>query len=258
MLEPLIRKLAHFLPLPDAEKDWLNSLVVRSDEFPMHADIVRQQEVPAGVFVISTGHACRYKILPDGGRQILDFMFPGDMTGLHSFLLTAFDHGIFALGPTMIARLDRERLLTEIVDRPYVTLALWWSALQEEAILRERIAAIGRRDAYARIAHLLCEIFERLRLIGETLDAHYDLPLTQVELADALGMSEVHANRMIRRLQREGLILADHRAMRIPDLEALKAAGEFDAGYLHLESAPRVVLERLAAEARSRRRGAGT
>ncbi len=248
MLEPLIRKLAHFLPLPDPDSDWLNSLVSRSDEFPAHADIVRQQDIAAGAFVISAGHACRYKILPDGGRQILDFMFPGDMTGLHSFLLTAFDHGIFALGPTMIARLDRERLLAEIVDRPYVTLAFWWSALQEEAILRERIAAIGRRDAYARLAHLLCEMFERLRLIGETLDEHYNLPVTQVELADALGMSEVHANRMMRRLQREGLIQADHRAMQIRDLEGLKVAGEFEAGYLHLQGAPRAVQRRLSAE----------
>lgn len=257
MLEPLIRKLAHFLPLPESERDWLNSLVSRSDEFPPHADIVRQQEVLAGAFVISAGHACRYKILPDGGRQILDFMFPGDMSGLHSFLLRTTDHGILALGPTMIARLDRERLLAEIIDRPYVTLALWWSALQEEAILRERIAAIGRRDAYARVAHLLCEIFERLRLIGETLDHHYNLPVTQVELADALGMSEVHANRMMRRLQREGLIHADHRAIRLRDPEALKAAGEFDAGYLHLEGAPRAVLGRLPAEGRSCR-GVGT
>jgi CRP-like cAMP-binding protein len=152
MLESLIRKLEHFLALPEPEKDWLNSLVSRSDEFPAQADIVRQQEVPAGVFVISAGHACRYKILADGGRQILDFMFPGDITSLHSLLLRTTDHGILALGPTMIARLDRERLLAEIVDQPYVTLALWWSALQAEAILCERIAAIGRRDAYARIA----------------------------------------------------------------------------------------------------------
>jgi CRP-like cAMP-binding protein len=246
MLTPLIEKLEHFLPLPAREKDWLNGLVIRLDEFPAHTDIIRQEEVPAGVLAVLAGHACRYKILPDGGRQILDFMFPGDMTELHGLLLSAADHGILALGPTTIARLDHDRLVSEIIEHPLVNVALWWSSLQQTAILRERIAVIGRRDAHARIAHLLCEIFERLRLVGETADHHYLLPLTQVELADALGLSEVHANRMLRRLQQEQLIGADHRSIRIPNLAALKAAAAFDARYLHLDGASPSLLDRLS------------
>jgi CRP-like cAMP-binding protein len=247
MLTPLIKKLEHFLPLPESEKEWLNGLASRSEDFPAHADIMRQEEVPTGAFVIIAGHACRYKILPDGGRQILDFMFPGDMTELYSLLLRATDHGILALGPTTIARLDHDRLVGEIIDHPFVSVALWWSSLQQTAILRERISVIGRRDAHARIAHLLCEIFQRLRLVGETVDQHYLLPLTQVELADALGISEVHANRMLRRLQQEQLIGLDHRMIRIPDLAALSAAASFDDSYLHLEGAPQAIQERLAA-----------
>jgi CRP-like cAMP-binding protein len=246
MLTPLIRKLEHFLPLPYTEKDWLNGLVSRCDELPAHADIMREGEVPAGVFVVIGGHACRYKILPDGERQILDFMFPGDMTELHGLLLKATDHGIFCLGPTTVARLDRERLIREIIDHPDVTVALWWSSLQQEAILRERVASIGRRDAYARVAHLLCEMFERLRLVGETVDHYYMLPVTQAELGDALGLSEVHTNRMLRRLQKERLIAADHRVLRIPDLEALKTAAAFDARYLHLDGAPQPVRDALS------------
>ena len=250
MLTPLFKKLEHFLPVPGAEKDWLNGLVTRVDEFRAHTDIVGQEEVPAGVFVILAGHACRYKILPDGGRQILDFMFAGDMTELHSLLLRETDHGILALGGTSIARLDNDRLLQEIIDHPVVSLTLWWSSLQQAAILRERIAVIGRRDAHARIAHLLCEIFERLRLVGETVDHRYLLPLTQVDLADALGLSEVHANRMLRRLQQEQLIRTDHRTIRIPDLAALKMAAAFDAHYLHLDGAPPSVRDRFSAVGR--------
>ena len=241
MLTPLIIKLEHFLPLPDRDKEWLNGLILRYDEFPAHSDIIREGEMPAGVFVVIAGHACRYKILPDGSRQILDFMFPGDKTELHSLLFKATDHGIFTLGPTTIARINRERLIAEIVDHPQVTVALWWNALQREAILHERITAIGRRDAYARVAHLLCEMFERLRLVGETVDHNYMLPVTQAELGDALGISEVYANRMLRRLQNEKLIVSDHRVLRIPDLDALKAAAEFDPRYLHLEGAPQAV-----------------
>jgi CRP-like cAMP-binding protein len=247
MLTQLIKKLEYFLPLPDGEKDWLDGLILRYEELAAHTEIVRQEEIPSGVFMILSGHVFYYKMLPDGGRQILDFMFSGDITEPYSFLLRTSDYGISALGPTTIAWLDRDRLAGEIVDRPYVSTALWWSSLQQVAILRERVAAIGRRDAYARIAHLLCEIFERLRLIGETVDHTYNLPVTQAELADALGMSEVHANRMMRRLQQEGLILADRRAIRIPDLDALKAAASFEAAYLHLEGAPQTGRDRLSA-----------
>jgi CRP-like cAMP-binding protein len=102
MLTPLIMKLEHFLPLPDHDKEWLNDLVLRYDEFPAHSDIIREGEMHTEVFVVIAGHACRYKILSDGSRQILDFMFPGDKTELHSLLLKATDHGIFTLGPTTI------------------------------------------------------------------------------------------------------------------------------------------------------------
>jgi CRP-like cAMP-binding protein len=91
MLTPLIMKLEHFLALPDRDKAWFNDLVSRRDEFPSHADIIREGEVRAGVFVVIAGHACRYKVLPDGPRQVLDFMFPGDMNELHSLLLCATD-----------------------------------------------------------------------------------------------------------------------------------------------------------------------
>jgi CRP-like cAMP-binding protein len=241
MLVPLILKLEHFLPLPDRDKKWLVGLVTRQDEFPSHADIFRQNEVPPGVLVVTAGHACRYKILPDGSRQILDFMFPGDMTELHSLLLKTTDHGVVALGPSTVARIDRERLIGELLEHPHLGVALWWSSLQERAILRERITTIGRRDAYARVAHLVCEMFERLRLVGETRDAAYMLPVTQVELADALGLSEVHANRMLRRLEREKLIVYEGRHLSIPNLDALKRAASFDEAYLHLESVPEAV-----------------
>jgi CRP-like cAMP-binding protein len=248
MLTPLIMKLEHFLPLPDQDKEWLNGLVLRSDEFPAHSDIIREGEIHAGVFVVIAGHACRYKILIDGSRQILDFMFPGDKTELHSLLLKTTDHGIFTLGPTTITRIDRDRLIAEMIDHPHVAVALWWNALQRGAILRERITAIGRREAYARVAHLLCEMFERLRLVGETVDHYYRLPVTQVELGDALGISEVYANRMLRRLQSEKLIVYDHRILRIPDLDALKRAAEFDARYLHMDGAPQAVRDAVSAQ----------
>jgi len=248
VLTPLIMKLEHFLPLLGQDKEWLNGLVFRHHEFPAGSDIIREGEVPNGVFVVAAGHACRYKILPDGNRQILDFMFPGDMSELHSLLLNAADHGILALGPTTVARIDRDRLIAEIIDRPRVTVGLWWSSLQREAILRERITTIGRRDAYARVAHLLCEMFERLRLVGETADHNYRLPVTQVELGDALGISEVYANRMLRRLQNERLIVSHQRMLRIPSLDALKRAAATFGRRSGLNIDPMAVFQSCGAE----------
>jgi len=108
VLTPLIMKLER-LPLPDQAKDWLNGLVLRRDEVAEHSDIIREGEMPAGVLIVAAGHACGYKILPDGRRQILDFMFPGDMSELHSLLLRAADYGIFTLGPTIVAWINRDR-----------------------------------------------------------------------------------------------------------------------------------------------------
>ena len=120
MLTPLIMKLEHFRPLSDHDKEWLNGLVLRYHEFPAHSDIIREEELHAGVFVVVAGHACCYKILPDGSRQPLDFMFPGDKTELYSRLLKATDHGISTLGPTTIAWINPDRLIVEVTEHPHV------------------------------------------------------------------------------------------------------------------------------------------
>ncbi len=169
VLTPLISGLERFLPLTHQDKGWLNDLMMRSDKFPARSDIIPEGEVSVGMFVVTTGHACSYKILPDGGRQILDFIFAGDQTELHSGPLGATDHGIFALDSTAIAWINRDRFMSELTDHPRVAAAFERSALQRVAILRERITSLGRRDAHARVAHLLCEMFERLSLVGEAV-----------------------------------------------------------------------------------------
>lgn len=219
--------------------------MMRSDEFPARSDIIWEGEVRAGFFVVTAGHACSYKILPDGGRQILDFIFPGDQTELDNVPLQSTDHGIFALHPTAIAWIDHDRFISELTDHPRVAAALERSARQRVAILRERITSLGRRDAYARVAHLLCEMFERLSLVGEVVDYSYRLPVTQAELGDTLGLSEVHANRMLRRLERERLIVYEGRHLRIPDLDALREAAGFSPTYLHLNGTPQAVRDAL-------------
>lgn len=121
--------------------------------------------------------------------------------------------------------------MSELADHPRVATAFERGARQKLAIPRERITSLGRRDAFARVAHLLCELFERLSVVGETVGHDYRLPVTQSQLADTLGLSEVHANRILRRLEREGLIIYERRQLRIRDLNALKEAAVFSPTY---------------------------
>ncbi len=238
MLTTLISRLEHFTALTDQDKGWLNGLVTRFDEFPAGRDIRRQAEVSDGIFVVTAGHACSYKILPDGGRQILEFIFRGDHAELP---LEATDDGILALNHTAIAWINHHRFLSELADHPRVATALERHARQKLAILRERITSLGRRDAFARMAHLLCELFERLSVVGETVGHDYRLPVTQSELADTLGLSEVHCNRILRRLESERLIIYERRHLRIRDLDALKEAAAFNPTYLDLNGSPATV-----------------
>src|ERR1700694_3902342 len=163
---PLVRKLAHFAPLSDKDVRVLDALCVKEERFEAGADIVLEGDVPRSAFVLTHGMAFRYRLLPDGKRQIFTFMIPGDVFGLHAFLLRAMDHSIGTLVPTRLAAISRATVFELFEHHPRIGHALWWSALQEEAINRERIVALGRRSARGRVAYLLCELVWRLMAVG--------------------------------------------------------------------------------------------
>ena len=152
--------------------------------------------------------ACRYRLMPDGRRQILTILIPGDFFDLHGFLLQVTDHSVAAIGPTRIAAIGREAVIDIIANHPRIGAALWWSAMQEDAMLRERIVALGRRSARGRVAYLLCELVWRQRAIGMAEDHAIHLPFTQTDLADMLGLTSVHTNRILQGFRQDGLIAA--------------------------------------------------
>jgi CRP-like cAMP-binding protein len=182
--------------------------------------------------------AFRYRLMPDGKRQILTFMIPGDIFGLHAFLLKAMDHSIATLVPTRVATISRDTVFDLFDNHPRIGAALWWSALQEEAINRERIVALGRRSSRARVAYLLCELVWRQMAVGLAGDYAIRLPLTQVELADVLGLTSVHMNRILQGFRRDNLITLAHHRLTLPDVERLQEIAGFNQNYLHLGSAP--------------------
>jgi len=195
--DPLATKLSLFVPLSDEDVRVLEGMCLNEERFKADTDIVREGDVPRSAFVLTHGMAFRYRLMPDGKRQIFTFMIPGDVFGLHAFLLRAMDHSIIALVPARLAAISRATVFDLFEHHPRIGHALWWSVLQEEAINRERIVALGRRSARGRVAYLLCELVWRHRAVGLAEDHAIRLPLTQVELADTLGLTSVHLNRIL-------------------------------------------------------------
>ena len=229
----LIRKLEAFGRLPDADRRLLDGIAAPAKDVAAREDLIREGDDPRDVQLILEGFACRYKLLPDGGRQITAFLIPGDFCDLHVFILKAMDHSIATMSPCRVVAIPREKIL-ELTERPAIARALWWAALVDEAILREWLVNLGARPADQRIAHLLCELLVRLRTVGLVNGDSYELPITQHDLADTMGLTNVHVNRVLQRLRSEGAITLKSKRLVIEDVERLMAFCGFDGSYLHL------------------------
>jgi CRP-like cAMP-binding protein len=235
MLDPLFRKLGQFTELSDGDKQLLHDAVVDVAQHGPREDLIRQGDRPGRVHLLVEGWAARYKLLPGGERQIMAYLIPGDLCDVHVALLQQMDHSIGTLSRCKVAYMQDKALTRIIEEQPRLAKALWWSALVDEAITREWLVTMGRRQADKRIGHLLCEMLLRCKAVGLTADDSFELPLTQEELGDTLGLSHVHLNRTLQKLRSDGFIGSNGRRMVINDLDALMAFADFDPIYLHQE-----------------------
>ena len=230
----LLRKLATFADLSGEEVELLNEATRDIRTVAAKSDIISEGDRPEHLHLITQGWAARYKVLPNGARQITAFLIPGDFCDLHGKVLKAMDHSIVALTPCKVAWVASDSFDRLTIEHSDLTRALWWGTLLDEAILRNWIVNNSRRDAYQRIAHLLCELHARVQTIGMVDDGRLDMPLTQTELADATGLTAVHVNRTLQRLRGEDLIELSGRVLRIENIAELKKVAGFDENYLHV------------------------
>ena len=235
MYNLLTRKLASFADFSENDRIALNALCAESRSFKAGHDLIKEGDRPEEVCLLMEGWACRYKLLPDGGRQIMAYLIPGDLCDIHIFILKAMDHNISLLGNARVAAIPKDTMLDLLRDRPAVAQALLWATLVDEAVLREWLVNLGQRDAYARIAHLFCEMWLRLGQVGLVTNQRYALPLTQEQLGDALGLTPIHVNRMLQKMRADGLITLADRHLTIHDIDRLKQVAGFDSNYLHLD-----------------------
>ena len=185
------------------------------------------------------GFVARTMLLADGSRQIVAFHVPGDFIDLHSFLLTGVEHDLETLTPATLALFPHERLRRLAQNHAHLARLFWLMTLIDAAIHREWILNIGRRRAPARLAHLFCELRVRLEIVGHADRTSYALPLTQIDLSDATGLTPVHVNRVLRDLRNEGVVEFRSGEVRIHDLPRLEKLAEFDPYYLHVRIKPR-------------------
>jgi CRP-like cAMP-binding protein len=235
----LIRKLEHFDRLSDEERQLLEGAVARSRVVNKGEDIVREGDRLTESILLLEGFAGRYNLLRNGKRQITALHVPGDFVDLHSFLVKKMDHAVLAITPCSVSGIPHEILYDISENHPHLARLLGVNLAVDAAIHRQWIVCLGRRSAVEHAAHLLCEMFLRLRAVGLTEDDSFKLPLTQAELGDSLGLSTVHVNRVVQELRAKGLITWRGERLLIDDWKRLQELAEFDPTFLSLEVEPR-------------------
>ena len=229
----LARKLETFIPLTKAELHRLAELQATSLTVKRGKQLIREGEAGHEGFILQAGWTCSYKDLPSGGRQIISFPIAGDCVGLRSVLLKTADHSFEALTDAVVSAVDGTSMLETFSEFPRLGAVILWATSRDEAMIVEHLVSIGRRSAIERTAHFFMELAERLHLIDPSQGAEFKCPLTQYVLADALGLSAIHVNRVLRELRELNLLTAQHGRVTIHDLAGLRKLSGFQGGYLH-------------------------
>lgn len=227
------KKLSAFEHLSSGDLDALGRATANQREVPVKHDLIREGDRPGPVFVMLEGWACRYKILPNGLRQIVGFLMPGDSCDLHVGLLAEMDHSIQTVTPARYATIERRDMDSLLSSHPAIAKAIYVAQLVDEGTMRAWITSMGRRNSVERVSHLLCELYIRARNIKLVADDSFLLPVSQVILADCLGMTPVHLNRVLKELRLRGALSLKRRSIVLSNISMLIEIAGFDESYLH-------------------------
>lgn len=235
---PLVRKLNAFVQLSPDELACLAELQSRRRSVAALTEIVHEGQTDHRAWILQEGWANCYKLVPNGGRQIIGFPLPGDFMGLRSILLRTSDHSFASLTDAVVTEVPKQRLNEIFQAFPRVANAILWALSRDESMVVEHLVNIGRRSAIERLAHLFLELGERLKLVGLAEAAGFACPLNQYVLADALGLSAIHVNRILRQLRERDLITVKAHQVIIHDLNGLRELAGYDSAYLNGDRRP--------------------
>ncbi|HEX8257922.1 MAG TPA: Crp/Fnr family transcriptional regulator [Allosphingosinicella sp.] len=234
-LQPMLDKLERHVRFQEEDRAAMLALPHTLRTVEPSKYIVREGDRAENACLLRSGFAFRHKTVGDGGRQIVAIHMKGDLVDLQNSLLRTADHSVQALTEAEIALIPRRAIVELCARNAIVAQAMWLDTLVDGSVFREWIANVGRRDARSRTAHVLCEFAIRQESAGLGERGEYELPMTQEQLADVLGLTPVHVNRTLKSLEADGLISRNKRSVTIGSWENLRAAGDFSPAYLHLE-----------------------
>jgi len=230
----MVRKLDRWNPLSPDEQEAILALPFTRRKLNAHDHIVWEGDRPQHTCLLLSGFAFRHKVAGNGGRQILSIHIKGDLVDLQNSILGVADHNVQMLSAGEVALMPFEAVRELARSMPNIGMAMWYETLVEASIFREWILNIGRRDAHARIGHLLCEFALRLETAELGDQGEYELPITQEQLADAVALTAVHVNRTLKSLEKDGYISRTRRRITIDDWQKLARVADFHPQYLHI------------------------
>ncbi len=232
----LLRRISFYADLDTTDQQVIVQLDGRVQHFAKNTEIVDAGQEMDSVLIVKEGWAIRYKSLEDGRRQVLNILLPGDMFDLQVLVAAEADHSVKTVTDLTALSVKPSVFRRLLTESGQLTLAFWWMQVQEEAFLREQIVRNGQQTARERIGHFLLELHRRVQIAGEGTSDGFRVPLTQTVIADALGLTPIHTNRVLRQLERDGLLERDNGWIQFTDAARLADISQFDPAYFHLDA----------------------
>lgn len=235
LIAPLIEKMSRRDVITPTERSVLSKLLGPIRTIPAGKPLIEPGDRPHFSTFLVSGFCARFSLTPSGGRQLTEINVAGDFIDLHSLLMRQMDHGVLALADCVVAPAAHDDLRRLSEDHPHLTRLLWLETVVDGAIHRQWLVTMGQQDAASRLAHLVCELYRRTEAAGQAGDFRFTLPMTQTDLGDVLGLTQVHVNRVLMELRRQGLLEWKAGQVTINDWDALARLGQFDPTYLRLQ-----------------------
>jgi CRP-like cAMP-binding protein len=235
MITVHLKKLRRRIEISSEEELVIRDSVVEIRRIPADQLVIRAGDELNSSLMLLDGWMARSKDLAEGERQVTQLHVAGDFADLHGFTLKRLDDDVATLSDCRVAVVPHENIRDMTERYPRLARVFWFSTNIDAAIQRELALSLGQRSAISRMAHLFCELFVRLNVVGYTSHDGYEFPLTQRELSECLGLTVVHANRTLQELRRRGLIELENRHLTIRNRSGLEGVAQFDPNYLYLD-----------------------